>query len=317
MDVLAFKYITTMLAFALIVFIIVIMNHSIKNSGKHGSKMKRKDSSVTHGISAFLTICYGQYTRVSFLILKTILQGKPGVRPISVTYYGGLPYFGGVHLLYAVPAIFFTIVLVIIPPIGLLMYPLVLQILGVCVLSEHPLVNKILRWLHINHLMPLFDSFQSCFKDKLRFFAGLFFLYRIAAFLAFMYSDIIPPVFVAVLILGIHSLLQPYKSRKHNVIDALIFLDIAVISSLTIMIKLSLIEESSSNAHNIIILQFVQLIFVYLPMIGFPLIMLTQRLSSKCKSTKNTDSEDPTPTVLRSLNSDRQQSDLAEPLLIY
>ena len=28
--------------------------------------------------------------------------------------------------------------------------------------------------------MPFLDSFQACFKDKYRFFAGLYFTYRIA-----------------------------------------------------------------------------------------------------------------------------------------
>ena len=324
MDVLAFKYITTVFAFTLIALIVVMMNCSMKQCTRV-NKMKRKDSSVTHGISTFLIICYGQYTRVSFFILnKTFLQGKPGIRSVSVTYYGGLPYFGRIHLLYAIPAILFTIVLVIFPPICLLMYPLVLHVLGVFGLSEHPVVNKVLQLLHINHLMPLFDSFQSCYKDKMRFFAGLFFLYRIAAFLAFIYSNTIPPVFLAVLILGIHSVLQPYKSWKYNVIDALLFLDIAIVSSIAVMIKISLIEESSRNAH--IVLQFVQLVFIYLPMFAFPVIMLTQKLSSKCKTTKST--EEPTIIMLRDLDSDQQRfresttlpetaHNLAEPLLSY
>ena len=88
LDVLAFKYITTTFALLLVTTIVVMMNYSsIKRcSWMCEAKGWRKDSSVTHGISTFLIICYGQYTIVSFFILtKTYLQGKSGVKPIPVT----------------------------------------------------------------------------------------------------------------------------------------------------------------------------------------------------------------------------------------
>ena len=273
LDALAFKYITTTFALLLVTTIVVMMNYSSIKRCSWMCKAKgwRKDSSVTHGISTFLTICYGQYTRVSFFILtKTYLQGRSGVKPIPVTYYGGLPYLSNAHLLYAIPAIVCTALLVVLPPFLLLLYPLILHLLSLCGLSEHPVVNKTLQLLHINHLMPLFDSFQSCYKDKLRFFAGLYFLYRVAAFLAYMHSETVPPVFLAVLILGIHSVLQPYKSWKYNAIDGLIFLDIAIINSITEMIKISLITESNNN---ILQLKLVQLAFIYMPIISLLLIL--------------------------------------------
>ena len=156
-------------------------------------------------------------------------------------------YFSKAHLFYAIPAIFCTTFLVVLPPLFLFLYPLIPHLLSLCGLNEHPVVNKLLQLLCINHLLPLFDSFQSCYKDKMRFYAGLFFLYRVAAFLAYMHSETLPPVFLAVLILGIHSVLQPYKSWKYNIIDALIFLDIAIISCITETIKDSLITEGSNN----------------------------------------------------------------------
>ena len=224
----------------------------------------RRDSSVTHGISTFLIICYGQYTRVSFFILtRAYLRRKPGVEPVPVTFYGGLEYLSRAHLFYAIPAILCTTFLVVLPPLFLLLYPLIPHLLSLCGLNEHPAVNKALQLLCINRLLPLFDSFQSCYKDKMRFYAGLYFLYRVAAFLAYMHSETLPPVFLAVVILGIHSILQPYKSWKHNTIDALIFLDIAIINSITEMMKTSLATEGGSS--NILQLKLAQLAFIYLP----------------------------------------------------
>ena len=189
----------------------------------HKANRWRKDSAVTHGISTFLIICYGQYTRVSFLILtRTYLQGKPGVEPIPVTYYGGISYLSNAHLAVAIPAIVCTALLVILPLLLLLLYPLILHLLSLCGLGEHPAVNNTLRLLRINHLLPLFDSFQSCYKDKMRFLHSTLLSLQGSCFFAYIHSETLPPVFLAILILGIHSILQPYKSWKHNVIDILI-----------------------------------------------------------------------------------------------
>ena len=316
MDVLAFKYVTTIFALALIILIVIVINCSVNIRCKKMYKLKllRKDSSVTHGITTFLIICYGQYTRVSFLILnRTYLQGKPGVKPIPVTYYGGLLYLQGEHLLYAIPAIAFTVVLVVLPPLCLILYPLVLHLLALCGLSEHPAVNKTLQLLYINHLMPLFDSFQSCYKDRMRFFAGIYFLYRVAALLAYMHSETLPPVFLAVLILGIHSVLQPYKSWKHNAIDALIFLDIAIINSITVMIKTSL---TTGSDRNILQLKLVQLTFIYLPMLCLLFIVslrIGRKLCSLRKSTRGI--EEPTGASSNPTVSQVSQSEIKLPLL--
>ena len=230
------------------------------------------------------------------------------MEPISVTCYGGLPYLGKTHFFYAIPAILCTTFLVVLPPLFLLLYPLIPHLLFLCRLNEHPVVNRTLQILCINRLLPLFDSFQSCYKDKMRFYAGLYFLYRVAAFLAYMHSEILPPVFLAVLILGIHSVLQPYKSWKYNAIDGLIFLDIAIINSITEMIKSSLITNRSKN---ILRLKQIQLAFIYLPMVSLLLIIsvkVGRKLKIKMVRQDELRREPPEPLVI-SVN--REESDMA------
>ena len=281
MDVIAFKYVTTTFAFALIIFIVIAMNYSTKRCSHNISFLKHytgKHSSATHGISAVLIISYGQCTRVGFFLLtKAYLRGKPGVHPIPVTYYGGLPYFGNEHVPYVIPAIIFSIVLVCLPPFCLILYPSSFHLLELCGLSEHRYVNTVSRLLCLSRFMPLLDAFQSCYKDKMRFFAGFYFLYRVMAFLMYMYSETIPPVLIAVLILGIHSVLQPYKSWQHNVIVALVFLNITIINCFTIMIKFSLITENTENKQKF---EMVQLTFIYLPFL-FLLLALLIKLGKK------------------------------------
>jgi hypothetical protein len=131
--------------------------------------------------------------------------------------------------------------------------------------------------LCLSRFVPLLDAFQSSYKDRMRFFAGFYFLYRVLAFLTYMYSEAVPPVLLAVLILGIHSILQPYiaKSRQHNniIIDALIFLNITIINCLTIVIKFSLITE---NTENIQTFEMIQLGFIYLPFLSLLLLSLVK-----------------------------------------
>ena len=285
MDVIVFKYVTFTCAFALIILTVFLMNYSNKYCSRLICNQVRRRSSVTHGISSVLILCYGQCTRVGFFILtKTYLRGKTGVAPISVTYYGGLPYFGNDHLPYAILAIIFTFVLVGLPPVGLIVYPFLLHLLEKCGLSEHKLVERISKVLCVSRFVPLFDSFQSCYKDKLRCFAGLYFLYRVVAYIGYMYGDAVPSLYFAVLMLGIHSIVQPYKSWKHNIIDALLFLNIATINSLTIMIKFSLINEDTDKPPK---LELIQLFFIYLPILTFLLILVLRfgkKVHSKCKA---------------------------------
>ena len=69
MDVLAFKYVTTATALALIMFIVITMNCSLKfRMCTHMRRVKRKDSSVTHGISTFLILYPDQKLLQAILI---------------------------------------------------------------------------------------------------------------------------------------------------------------------------------------------------------------------------------------------------------
>ena len=181
LDVIAFKYVTIITAFLLVLSLVLLMRCNC--CGKLW-QMKRRISaktSVVHGLSAFLVICYAQCTKISFQILWFVhpIGYNDTLADHQYSYYGGLPYFQGKHLVYAVPALVSVLFVTVIPPLVLLLYPLSLHLLSLCGLSEHWLVNKTLRLTGIHKLMPFIDCFQSCYKDKLRFFAGLYFAYRV------------------------------------------------------------------------------------------------------------------------------------------
>ena len=90
-------------------------------------------------------------------------------------------------------------------------------------------------------LMPiqLLDAFQSSFKDEYRFFAGLYFLYRALILGAFAYMRTLTAFYIVVqiqltVVLALHAIFQPYKSRRHNIVDALLFTNLAFINGITL-----------------------------------------------------------------------------------
>ena len=275
-DVLAIRYVTVVIAFILVLIFIAVMQNDM--CGKI-CKLRRRVSaktSVIHGLSSFLVICYTQCTKTSFHILKYSQPiGYKGVPYDSYfSYYGGLPYFQEQHLIYAVPALLSLVLVTILPPLVLLLYPLSLQILSLCKLSEHWLVNITLRFTGINKIMSFIDCFQSCYKDKLRFFAGLYFLYRIAALGTFSLNTTsfgfsLSSGILLTMILGVHSTFQPYKKMRHNVIDSLLFLNLALINACAVLIKNATDNKLSSSylSHVILIISVVQLVLIYLPML--------------------------------------------------
>ena len=74
----------------------------------------------------------------------------------------------------------------------------------------------------------------------MRFFSGLYLFYRVVAYLN---SDIVSPVFLAILLLGFLSIFHP---EKNNLIDSFIFLNLSAISGITMVIQ-SLLQESTLN----------------------------------------------------------------------
>ncbi len=273
MDVLVFKYITAVFAFTLVILVTVCMNHC-SCCNRLCKAMKRRVStnvSVLHGLSACLVICYTELVRVSFFILRRAkLTGAGGVLGPKVTFYGGLEYLGPEHLRYALPAIFILATVVSFPPILLLVYPSGLKILEFCKLSEHRFVIFILRCTRINKLLPMFDVFQGCFKDNYRSFSGLYFIYRVVLLLPYLfYQNIFGYVILLevllVLMLYIHCIVQPYKLRKHNIIDSLLFGNLAMINLLSIL-TLQTVQDSQA-ATTVQVILHIQIVLIYIPIV--------------------------------------------------
>ena len=275
LDMIAIKYITIIYVLFLIFGVIWITNRCGGRCFGKWCRITTLKSSVIHGMTAFLIICYAQSLKVSLTLLTgynyNLKRGSTLEVQRIVYLNGNLLYFRGWHLLYAIPAIFFLLTIGVFPPMLLLAYPFFNKVLAFCGWEESKGIKVISRKLRIISLKPLLDSFQGSFKDNLRFFAGLYFLYRwIGLTLDATYSNygiFYTLVGISLLvILALHAICQPYIERIHNVIDALLFADLAIINALSFATYY--ISQSTGDLSTIKALAAVQLVLIYLPVVS-------------------------------------------------
>ena len=285
LDMLAFKYFTIVYAFSLVMLVIWLMNKCGGRCFGKWCRITKVKSSLIHGISAFLIICYSQSILLSYSLLSIAeVQPREGSNTrISKRVWldGNMTFLSRSHLPYALPALLFLFTIGIFPPILLLAYPLSNKALTLFGFEEAKLVTYISRKLRISYLKPLLDCFQSCFKDNLRFFAGLYFLYRWIAPVVHSISSCLGTAYITteillILILAIHAFCQPYTKRVYNMIDTVLFTDLLLINSITCIHYYLFQSRENQNTVNTKVarIAIIQAILIYLPFITMLACML-------------------------------------------
>ena len=297
LDILTFKYVTVAYDLVLVVATIMLMNICSCCFYRVFPCLKPRvvKNSVIHGLSAFLVMCYTQCTLVSLRILTRIYLEGLKTRQAVVFYSGDINYFSKQHIMYAIPALICLATVVAIPPTLLLLYPAAWRILAVChINNETKYIGRVLTM--IERFKPILDSFQSCFKDDFRFFAGLYFIYRMSAqvtYVAISLTHFYTAVEIQVVImLMLHASVQPYEKRWHNIVDAFLLADLAAINALTMFIY-SLATGGKVRAcdNGITIAAYIQLILIFLPLVYiavYILIQLVMKLKSVLKGNRET-----------------------------
>ncbi len=115
--------------------------------------------------------------------------------------------------------------------------------------------------------------FQSCFKNNFSFFAGLYLIYRTAILVPYSFSSgvfmhTITTALILLLILGIHSAAQPYKQRTHNIIDSLLFLNLAIINGLTVLEMKLAHMIAKQHGSFLKIVAYIQVLLIYIPIVA-------------------------------------------------
>ena len=288
-DMLTFKYLTVAYALLLIAVTIWLINKCNLYQRIYCLRASKMRLSFTHGLSAFLVIVYAQCAIVSLKILdftSLYSKGHKYERTV-VTFQGDVLYFQSQHLRYAIPALFFVIFVLILPSMILLLYPSCFIVVSLLHLDDKKCVSWMLQRIPHAYLKPFADSFQSCFKDNLRFFAGLYFVYRLALLGSWLIPSLLTQHFMLlelffVSMLLVHSIFQPYKKRVHNILDSFIFFNLSVINGITVYnyyyVNIDLTHKTGTN-----VLIHIQAFLAYLPLAYFVIFIITS-ISDKIKN---------------------------------
>ena len=268
LDALAFKYVTILFGLILIVIYVYLVNSSRIKRYLPCLRPTTLRSSLIHGLSAFFVMCYSQCARVSLGILTPVqLYKNNNLYEKTVVFLSGnLSMFEPVHLRYAIPAVFFTTTLLLLPPIILTVFPVLGKILSCCNMSEAKCANCISQCIPIQ----LLDSFQSSFKDEFRFFAGFYFLYRLIVLVTFLFCQNLSDFYcileiLLVFILSLHAIVQPHKKWLHNVMDVLTFADLAIINAFSLLHYYKVILQKVNIVNTFV--SYTQLVLIYLPLV--------------------------------------------------
>ena len=198
-------------------------------------------SSLTHAFTAFLLLSNTKFSLASSYILNIHqLLGHDGEQ-----VGGRRVYFAGqysadepVYLFrYYIPAIVLFLIFAVLPPILLLDFPLRLAEAAVS------RVGCLRRFYPSLKMKIILDSFQGCYKKDFRFFAGAYFLFRLAINVSYILTDTWLQQFtvqqiLCVLLILLVALCRPYKEDKNylNYVDLLIFTNLTVLNLLSLFL---------------------------------------------------------------------------------
>ena len=221
----------------------------------------RERTSLVHGIATCLILTYGDLVSVSFFLLTPVqLQVQHGTNDANdieggswrSLYHGDdLAYFGYPHYLYGTGAIIAVVLLGFLPPLFLMSYPWLPQLLRKK--CSKRLGDKVEGWYQKRVVHHFLDLFQGQFKDNHRYFAGMWLVYRLIlhandAFTPDCRTSFAIQISFSIVFLLLHSILQPNRKTKYHILDSLFFADIALLSTLGLVFWSSNGQDSDTNA---------------------------------------------------------------------
>ena len=173
---------------------------------------------IIHAICCLLLLSYTSLATTSLMLMRPLIFHD--VDKVYAYVSPDVEYFHGRHLVYAIVAMLFTIVIVI----GL---PLLLAL--------EPFLNSKINFVKIK---PLLDQFQGCYKDKYRYFAAYYMICRLLIITIIIANSSNDYVFHYLLITAsvitalVHQSLRPYSSSLLNVFDGVILHFLVLVSVL-------------------------------------------------------------------------------------
>ncbi|XP_065910756.1 uncharacterized protein [Dysidea avara] len=214
-----------------VILLLYLLSRFAKCSGRCEKFSRRFTNFISKAaiptICLMLTLAYVSVADASLQLLRSIqFTDVDGI----FTYHSpGMKYFTDRHILYFIIAMLYELAIVVGLPILLL---------------SEPFVNHKINFTRINlcctklNLKPLLDQFQGCYKDKYRWFAGVYLISRqaILVIVVINFSDYYTELYllmtISVIAALLHHFVQPYKSDLLNKYDAIILHILILVLSL-------------------------------------------------------------------------------------
>ena len=197
-----------------------------------GDAQKGISDALLPAFASFLLLSYTKFSQTSFYILDK-LSGFDETLSAPRFFYASQIHYN--DSLYIIPAALVLGTFITLTPLILLHYPL--KALEWCILK----VNWLRKVYPMDKVHLFLDMFQGCYRNKMRFFAGLYFLYRFVVNVSYALSENYPQqlliqqtaTMVMILLL---VLCQPYKWSLLNYVDIFAFINLATINSISFYI---------------------------------------------------------------------------------
>ena len=176
---------------------------------------------VIHAICLLLLLSYTSVASTSLLLTRYIRFTN--VDKVYNYLSPDIEYFHGRHLIYALVAILTGLVVVIGLPV---------------LLSLEPFVNRKINFIKIK---PLLDQFQGCYKDRFRYFASFYMIFRLIILIILVINA--TNVFITLylllvscsLMMFVHTTVRPYSNHLLNLFDSFVLLIMTFIIALLII----------------------------------------------------------------------------------
>ena len=238
----------------------------LRRSVRHFREKHACKGTVLNGLCSIAILTYGFVIQQSFTILRPTSCCPSGAKYCA--HYCTELVYGDYRFSLLVAAAVICLFLALLLLLLLLYYPCVPALM-------QRVTKRSSQFMTCHKLAPVLDVFQSAYKPKLQFFAAFPLLYRFVIGCLFSAlsaelgrNDILTVITLAfIVILAIHSLVQPYSEPKHNYIETLYLVNLVLISMMLLIKQLATVSLYSGSESKLTGLLFLPFVLICLPIV--------------------------------------------------
>lgn len=271
LDIISLKYLEALFAILMILLITLVIRcqDRLKCASKVGCCKRRKSkmaTSLVQAFAAFVLLSYNRLCVITIVLLAPVRIVDNLIQTVErrVYYNGDILYTDSNYSVRYKLLAFLFLLLLIVLPITLLHYPVrwLEWLVGRvrCLRRAYPAASVAI----------LLDTFQGCFKDNRRYFAGLYLALRLLLFFAFsltLLQQLLLQQVIITMYIFFLGFLQPYKSKYLNYLDISIFLNMALVNMLEFYVAST--NQTETDTVPLMICIVFESILIFLPMAYF------------------------------------------------